>query len=149
MNIFNWLFGKPKRINFHKDFNCVHLLPNEDINDPHIQKLLKEKNSEENINWIDATQENIENYLFENHESRKFGTFSDEKSNNYVFLILDNCYNTITACTPDCSYKDGYYEGEKLRLHSNLDSDGCSFQEIITHFALKSEYEAILPKINS
>ena len=79
------------------------------------------------INWIEATSDNIKKHLFKN------GEFSDELSMGFAFLtkdkhfICDYCvYYEFGSINYWCYYHDDYIK--------------------ITHFALRSEYEAILPK---
>ena len=82
------------------------------------------------INWIEATKENIKKYLFENNK------FSKGKTGVYVFLTE---LKTIFA-----EYFPVY---EKELLTSPFDEGmGYFSDDKVTHFALRSEYEAILPK---
>lgn len=86
------------------------------------------------INWITATPENIGEYLFKN------GGFSIEKAYNYVFLHDDK---TI-SCDPVPHYEDGKLFFYAWNVAEQHDFGYSMFG--VSHFALQSEFNAILPK---
>ena len=86
------------------------------------------------INWIEATLTNIKKYNL-------YGFMSLEHS-KYIFLINGKhvAYDDELYLSYDC------YENESERPENGSLTILNNNKLKVTHFALKSEYEAILPK---
>lgn len=104
------------------------------------------------INWIEATKENIEKYFFEKEirvyrekggvktATREFDVFSYKKTHDFVFLTEKK--DLICSVEPQCKFDD---KGD-VYLDIDLEPTACYFShDNVTHFALKTEYGAILP----